>query len=145
MKNLIKIFMCASVCVCVGESGRVGAGNPAMTTVAHPNCPQTVQICLVWFCCCTGETKRNETQMERKTQHGRRSVATQCNDERKIDMHVISRIRTSTRLADVDDVVSCTHTQHPTRTPQRIEPSPHTYINYAVYVPTFALFTSRSG
>lgn len=101
----------------------------------------------VWFCscCCCPALARNE--MERKTQLGRTCivcmyicivragdrVATQCNDERKIDMHVISRIRTSTRIADVDDVV-CSATPRPL--PHYI---PFTYINYAVYVSTSAL------
>lgn len=85
-------------------------GSLAMTTVKHPNCPQTVQICLVWFCCCCALEKRNANGTQKRSMAARRRVATQCNDERKIDMHVISRIRTSTRLADVDDAVSCTHT-----------------------------------
>lgn len=111
-----------------------------MTTVAHPqlstNCPNmfgfvvVVVVALHWL-----ETKWNEkTQLGQNMVHGVGGrVATQCNDERKIDMHVISRIRTSTRIADVDDVVC---SAPPSLLPFYI---PFTYINYAVYVSTTAL------
>lgn len=111
-----------------------------MTTVAHPqlstNCPNMFGFVLVVVALHWLETKWNEKRSWAGhvciVRAGDR-VATQCNDERKIDMHVISRIRTSTRIADVDDVV-CSATPRPL--PHYI---PFTYINYAVYVSTSAL------
>lgn len=112
MKNLIKISTHTCMKSWKGMGRLWRRRRPAMTTVAHPqlstNCPNmfgfvvVVVVALHWL-----ETKWNEkTQLGQNMVHGVGGrVATQCNDERKIDMHVISRIRTSTRIADVDDVV----------------------------------------
>lgn len=108
-----------------------------MTTVKpsglSTNCPN-----MFWFCCHShsakwivrNETKRNRMELERHGHPGR-------NDERKIDMHVISDIRTSASGSqDRPTTAVCLMTSTHTRTRTRIQMPicMHAYINYAVYV-----------